>query len=557
MGMYTRHFDLSEEPFSIAANPRFLYMSARHREALALLLYGIRSDSGFVMLTGEVGTGKTTVCRCLMEQLPEQSNVAFILNPKVTVIELLSSICDEFGIDYEHTRPSVKTFVDVINRYLLEQHAIGRNTVVIIDEAQNLSVDVLEQLRLLTNLETNERKLVRIILLGQPELETMLARPELKQVEQRITSRYTLQALDRSEIQAYVSHRLAVAGCRKPVFSAQAINRVYAQTRGIPRLINIVCDRSLLGAYVKSQNKVSPGTVNQAIKEVQGQTDRQRWFQNGSSVMALVLVGATLLASLAYFSAGDLSMLIGQRSDAASVGETINSPLPGDQPFTREDSLKEIPTKTRDSDTELPNWPDTITSATDSNATAQAMLFRQWDKDLDKKVTDPCVQAITWGLRCYSGIGNLGILANNDRPAMLTLLDAEGRQYQATLLSLDNQLATVAFAQGVETVALRDLEARWQGHYQMLWKISPQGLSIFRPGERGPGVKWLTQNLRAVGMENLQQKDLYDADVIEAVKSFQRERGLVADGVAGRQTLIHLNSANDPSIPRLSNQGEG
>ena len=232
--MYTKYFGLTEEPFSIAANPRFLYMSTRHREALAHLLYGIRSDSGFVMLTGEVGAGKTTLCRCLLEQLPENTDVAFILNPKVSVTEMLSSICDELDIAYPAGNPSVKTYVDAINRRLLAHHADGRNTVVIIDEAQNLSVDVLEQLRLLTNLETNERKLMRIILLGQPELETMLSRPELLQVEQRITARYHLQPLLRSEIGAYVSHRLAVVGCREPVFSERVIARLFGKTRGIP-----------------------------------------------------------------------------------------------------------------------------------------------------------------------------------------------------------------------------------------------------------------------------------------------------------------------------------
>lgn len=555
--MYTSHFDLSEEPFSIAANPRFLYMSERHREALALLLYGIRSDSGFVMLTGEVGTGKTTVCRSIMEQLPAQSNVAFILNPKVTVTELLSSICDEFGIDYDHTSPSVKTFVDAINRYLLEQHALGRNTVVIIDEAQNLSVDVLEQLRLLTNLETNERKLVRIILLGQPELETLLSRPELKQVEQRITSRYSLQALNRNEIQAYVSHRLAVAGCRKPIFSAKAINRIYDKTHGIPRLINIVCDRAMLGAYVKSRDKVSHGIVNQAIREVQGQPDRHRRNNKRSLIFASILIGVMAIAALVYNNVSDPTTLLAHQSDAASSEEKTQLAVPGDQPFTTVVMPGEIAPEPQDSIQELPNWPENITSTPDSNEKALVTLFRQWNKDVGVNMVATCTQAITEGLRCYSGTGNIGILTNNDRPSMLTLLDGEGRPYQVTLLSLGNQLATVAFAHGVETVALRDLEARWQGHYKMLWKMSPQGLSIFRPGERGSGIKWLTQSLRAAGIESLQEKDLYDAEVIEAVKAFQRKRGLVADGVAGRRTLIHLNTINDPATPRLHNQGVG
>lgn len=557
-GMYTKHFDLTEEPFSIAANPRFLYMSARHREALALLLYGIRSDSGFVMLAGEVGTGKTTVCRCLMEQLPEQTNVAFILNPRVTVNELLSSICDEFGIDYAQTGASVKTYVDAINRYLLQQHALGRNTVIIIDEAQNLSFDVLEQLRLLTNLETNERKLVRIILLGQPELETMLSRPEFKQVEQRITARYTLHPLDREEIQAYVSHRLAVAGCHKPVFSPQVINKLYAKTGGIPRLINIVCDRAMLGAYVSSQYKVSPRILDKAAQEVKGRSQRQPWYQTVSFVITSLLVGAVALAALIFTNSGEVSMLLAQQSDTPSVAKITDPAVTGSEHLPEVLQLDKTTPAPQQESSEMPKWPETRTLPSNTNALAHTVLFSQWNKELeDDNVVDPCVQAMTWGLRCYAGTGNLGILTKNDRPAILTLLNSEGRQFQATLLSHDNELASVAFAHGIETVTLQDLEARWQGQYKMLWQMTPQGFSIIKPGERGKTVYWLTQSLVATGIKSLQVKDIYDADVIEAVKEFQRGRGLVADGVSGRQTLMHLNSVNDKSIPRLRSQGEG
>lgn len=555
--MYTKHFDLTEQPFSIAANPRFLYMSARHREALALLLYGIRSDSGFVMLTGEVGTGKTTVCRSLMQQLPAQSNVAFILNPKVTVNELLSSICDEFGIDYAETGTSVKSFVDAINSYLLQQHALGRNTVVIIDEAQNLSFDVLEQLRLLTNLETNERKLVRIMLLGQPELETMLSRPEFKQVEQRITARYTLHPLDRDETDAYVSHRLAVAGCRKPIFSARVINKLYAKTQGIPRLINILCDRAMLGAYVESRHKVTTRILNKATQEVQGRSAQQRWFLKGSFVLTSSLIGAVALATLIYSNGPEFPMLLSQQSNASLTDELSDPTETASEPFPEMVKRDEISRQPQNERSELPGWPDVNASATDTSAPAQAMLFRQWDIVLDDNIKDPCGQAYSWGLRCYSGDGNLGILAKNDRPAILTLLDSEGRQYQATLLSLDKKLATVAFAHGIETVALQDLESHWHEHYKMLWQMTPQGLSIIRPGERGAMVRWLTESLVAAGIQSLQLKEVYDDDVIEAVRLFQRGRGLQVDGVAGRQTLMHLNSINDKKIPRLSSQGEG
>jgi general secretion pathway protein A len=203
--MYREYFELKELPFSIAPDPRYLFMSNQHREALAHLVYGINSDGGFILLTGEVGTGKSTVCRCLLEKIPQNFNIALVLNPKLTVEELLATICDELCIDYPKGNTSIKVFVDYINAYLLDAHAKGRKTVLIIEEAQNLSIDVLEQVRLLTNLETNQRKLLQIIMLGQPELKGMLSRPELRQLSQRITARYHLGSLSKQEASAYVN----------------------------------------------------------------------------------------------------------------------------------------------------------------------------------------------------------------------------------------------------------------------------------------------------------------------------------------------------------------
>ena len=234
--MYKEYFGLKEEPFSISPDPQFLYMSERHREALAHLIYGMKADSGFVLLSGEVGTGKTTVCRCLLGQIPDNSEIAFILNPKLSVIELLATICDELKIAYPAHQTSVKVFVDLINSYLLDAHAQGKQTVLIIDEAQNLQVDVLEQIRLLTNLETDKHKLLQVIMLGQPELNHMLERPELRQLAQRVTARYHLEPLGKDEIEGYLHHRLAVAGVERPLFSKAAIKQLYSLTAGVFRV---------------------------------------------------------------------------------------------------------------------------------------------------------------------------------------------------------------------------------------------------------------------------------------------------------------------------------
>jgi general secretion pathway protein A len=270
--MYAKFFGLKQDPFSIAPNPQYLFMSERHREALAHLLYGLRGGGGFVLLTGEIGAGKTTVCRCFLEQLPKRCNVAYIFNPKLTVPELLKSICEEFRIPYEHQGPeaaTVKDFIDPLNEFLLRTHAVGQNNVLIIDEAQNLSADVLEQLRLLTNLETNERKLLQIILIGQPELRTMLARPDLEQLAQRVIARFHLGALSENETTQYIAHRLSVAGMVTALpFTSKAIRRIHQLSRGVPRRINLLCGRALLGAYASGTTTIDNGIVEKAATEV-------------------------------------------------------------------------------------------------------------------------------------------------------------------------------------------------------------------------------------------------------------------------------------------------
>ena len=260
--MYLKHFNLTERPFSITPDPRFLYMSARHREALAHLLYGLGEGGGFVQLTGEVGTGKTTICRCLLEQVPDNVDLALVLNPKVTAAELIATVCDELGIEYPAGTTSIKTLTDLLNRYLLDAYARGRRTVLLIDEAQNLSADVLEQVRLLTNLETAKQKLLQIILIGQPELRDLLSREDLRQLAQRITGRYHLEPLSRDETAQYIEHRLRVAGALGEVFDSSAKREVFRLTEGVPRLINVICDRALLGAYSRETRRVSRRLVD-------------------------------------------------------------------------------------------------------------------------------------------------------------------------------------------------------------------------------------------------------------------------------------------------------
>jgi general secretion pathway protein A len=323
--MYKKFFGLKHEPFSIAPDPHYLFMSERHREALAHLLYGVRGGGGFVLLTGEIGAGKTTVCRCFLEQVPRRCNVAYIFNPRQTVEELLRSICEDFHISRTSEPGSVVTgrdHVAALNEFLLRTHGVGQNNVLIIDEAQSLSADVLEQLRLLTNLETNERKLLQIILIGQPELRDMLARPELEQLAQRVIARYHLDALTPRETAQYIHHRLTVSGLAGALpFDAASMRRIHALTRGVPRRINLLCDRALLGAYARGTPQVDAAIVDKAAAEVGGETAPRRWGSHSRSTRKRIAaaLGLGIVAGAALFGAG------------LWVFDTLRAPTPAQQ----------------------------------------------------------------------------------------------------------------------------------------------------------------------------------------------------------------------------------
>ena len=317
--VYTAHFGLTEPPFSITPDPRYLYMSDRHREGLAHLLYGIGEGGGFVQLTGEVGTGKTTLCRCLLEQLPPEVDVALILNPKLTDVELLATVCDELGIAYPAGTTSRKLLVDTLYQYLLDAHGRGRRTVLIIDEAQDLAPEVLEQVRLLTNLETSTRKLLQIILIGQPELIRLLEREDLRQLAQRVVARYHLEPFSEEDTRAYIRHRMEIAGQKGKIFSEAAMRRAHLASRGIPRLINAICDRALLGAYAQDKRHVDGATLRRAAKEVLGRPSTPRSLRVGRW-----MGGAAAVA----IAAGLAVLLTHEQAGPPSTGAAVNRPGP-------------------------------------------------------------------------------------------------------------------------------------------------------------------------------------------------------------------------------------
>ncbi|MCR4304639.1 MAG: AAA family ATPase [Gallionella sp.] len=526
--MYQSYFGLAEEPFSIAPDPRYLYMSQRHQEALAHLLYGVNAGGGFVLLTGEVGAGKTTVCRCLLEQIPESCDVAYIFNPKLTVEELLSTICAESGITCPPGNTSVKVYIDCINAYLLDAHARGRHTVLIIDEAQNLSADVLEQLRLLTNLETNRRKLLQIILLGQPELAVMLARPELRQLAQRIIARYHLGPLGKQEIASYVQHRLGIAGVLRPLFPLSLMGKLYRLSGGIPRIINVLCDRALLGAYAQSKERVDGATLKQAAREVFHNPMAQRRMMR-PLLAGLLLAGAVLAAAI-YQS--------GEQTPAQSKAEVETAAA---RPAATLPDVLE--------------WPASYPLSR-SEEMAYAALFKAWGAEY--RNGNECSQAEALGLRCLSARGGLDELRRLNLPAVLLMQDKQGQKFNATLTSLDERSAT--FAAGAETraVSLAAFAEQWSGHYTLLWRMPPVANKKLRPGDSGPDVEWLGKQLAQLDGKAAQATadQVFDATMMRQVKQFQLSQGLIPDGSVGPQTMMHLSSVADATAPKL-NRAQG
>jgi general secretion pathway protein A len=558
--MYLEHFNLTERPFSITPDPRFLYMSARHREALAHLLYGLGDGGGFVQLTGEVGTGKTTICRCLLEQIPDNVDLAVVLNPKVTAIELIATVCDELGISYDSDNVSIKSLTDVLNRYLLDAYARGRHTVLIIDEAQNLSADVLEQVRLLTNLETSTQKLLQIILIGQPELRTLLAREDMRQLAQRVTARYHLEPISREETGAYIRHRLQICGSSQTVFNRRAVDKIQHLSGGIPRLINVLCDRSMLGAFVEGRAQVDAKVVKKAASEVLAENSDEK---EGSSRLPLLL-GLLSILLIIGLAAGYQSW---KRAEVATVvaGVAEEDPVSVPAPDDTSDVVAAIDTQhpveeIADVVEEEPEHRSlaTLLTAADSSyyRSAWTELFALWSVVLPESVSpDFCDFARQYGLLCLEEQGNWNTLRQYDRPAILTLLAANGEPVAVLLQHMDDSVAEVIIGNELYRLTPDQVKQNWYGEFTLLLQSPPGGRLFLRVGDRDPVVSWIRDQLEVAQGIKLPAADPLDFDYAlqREILAFQRDHGLSADGVVGKYTMIHLNTASGrEGVPRLS-----
>lgn len=532
--MYYRYFGLDEEPFSIAVNPRYLFMSARHRDALAHLLYGVGAGGGFILLTGEVGTGKTTINRCLLEQLPENTDIALILNPAMNAVELLATVCEELEIEHQTGEKSLKVLTDKIHHFLLNNHAAGRNTVLLIDEAQHLQFEVLEQIRLLTNLETNTKKLIQIILVGQPELRSLLNRPELRQLAQRITARFQLKPLNLEETQAYIEHRLSVAGLsdNRMLFSKRIVKGIHRTSRGIPRIINVLCDRMLLGAYGQQKSAVDKTIFKQAIIDVLGESDVELEKVNryripliiaSFALIALVgLYGYQHIVSLStsLISSNTLSPATELNTATASVKTSSNT---GDTLAVEETSKQDFPSFISQED-----------------AIKELALYLGIPESQHNSLCENNIQQ--YGRCEFINLESWQSLQAFNRPVVLSLVNSAKMQSFAVLIGFEGDQGLLQFSNTQQLVSLQALGKAWTGSAILIWFSPSHFTSPISEGASGPMVEWLAQSFAALDDQDQPLANtVFNFPLSQRVKIFQKNNQLKDDGVVGLKTLLKLN----------------
>jgi general secretion pathway protein A len=549
--MYRAFFGLNEKPFAITPDPRYLFLSERHAEALAHLLYGITEAGGFIQLTGEVGTGKTTVVRSLLAQTPQHAEIALILNPRMTAPEFLLTICEELGIGVQDAATnSLKDLVDILSQYLLRAHGAGKRVVLVVDEAQNLAPEVLEQVRLLTNLETNTQKLLQIILIGQPELRVLLDRNELRQLAQRITGRYHLCPLTLEETVAYVRHRLRVAGATSDIFTPAALREVHRLSHGVPRLINVLCDRALLGAYTQDRHQVGPSFVRRGAMEVFGKQLWPGWLPWTVAAATVLVVVCGSWAAWRY----------GPWSQSAPPLRAIVVAHPAAAPAV-------APAAVRSSapDSGASSAPASLGALLAGHAAettpdaAFGQLFSIWGAHYTAGAADPCTQATAQGLECYVQKGSLAQLRLYNRPAILMLTDDKDAAHQIVLAGLDDEHAHVDIGSQQQQVTIGDLSRYWFGDFILLWRPGTRDPRPLSPGMHGAEIRQLRQELWHLTGKSApaDASDVYDGELAQLVRDFQRAHRLTADGVAGVQTLVVLNSSlAKPDSPQLASLPE-
>ena len=601
--MYTAFYGLREKPFALSPDPRFLYLAGSHREALAHLLYGIEQGEGFISVTGEVGTGKTTLCRTLLERLEGEIEVAFLFNPSRTALELLQSICAELGLPAEGL--GRRSLMAQLNGFLLEKKREGRRVLLIIDEAQTLSDNTLEQVRLLSNLETSREKLIQILLLGQPELDRKLDDQGLRQLRQRISVRWKLAPLAPSETRAYVRHRIAVsAGEPRDLFSEAALREIHRRTGGIPRLVNQLCDRSLLGGYAARMALLGPAVVRAAAKEIpdarrsHARVHRDKpgrpWFLFAAICL---LVGLGLAAGLEFgryrlraaVSASALAPVLPalERFERPAVGapppmRTL-ARLIGPVPPTRPGSQAADPATPVAPD----QWPRTIALAPgllarmiesrDPQATVEAAeraLLDRFDRTMPE-LSPPAMtpEALEASLRAqglevttFEG-GSISLLRRLDHPVVLALSSqprSDASEASKASLAADRWVAVTGFDEGrvrvtglVEgreaTVPWHELEAHWTAAGMLVWERFEQIPAILGRNDQGGAVVWLQRALAELSFYREAPTGLFDAPTADAIERFQRSSGLVVDGIVGPLTQIALfGQLERYPVPRLS-----
>ncbi len=563
--MYHQYFGLKEAPFSIAPNPVYLFMSRRHKEALAHLLYGVNHGGGFVLLTGEVGTGKTTVSRALLKQLPQNTDLAYILNPTLSAVELLATICDELKVTDIKDATSLKELSDRLHQFLLENHAQGRNTVLIIDEAQHLDYKVMEQIRLLTNLETDEKKLLQIVFIGQPELNELLAKPELRQLAQRITARFHIEPLTLAEAQAYIRHRLMVAGmpASQTLFGASAVKMIHTATDGIPRLINVICDRALLGAYTHNRPMVDAEIAKAAIAESSHRPARNPnpklpniMVWGLSALLVVVLVGMLIakigrdrpdlgLPEIALTEQGQImreadvakaesaivpakaSSISGVDSEPQSQAQAQAQSQPKPKPDNATDSVEQTLYRTSFS-----LKKDAV------NALQQALSVFTGDFD------QPCRQLKSFGVRCQTmDFRSWQEFTHHNRPAVLRLDIDDQQRYLAVVATSGNNRLQVVSSDGTQhTWQMFQLGQYWSGQTDLLWQPPNSYTALLNPGDRSPFVRWLANSFAKLDDQTQPLAEFeYNQSLERRVMFFQSNNAIPANGIVDLNTVLKIN----------------
>ena len=604
--MYLRYYGLTHYPFAVTPDPGFLYLSASHRDALGHLLYGAGEHGGFVALIGEVGTGKTTLIRALVDNDMPDLDIALCWNPHLGVNEFVATICDELGVSYHPAiDTSLKSLVDRLNQHLLKVHAANRRTVLIVDEAQNLSRDVLEQLRLLTNLETHTDKLLRIILVGQPELAELLARRDLRQLAQRITARFRLRPLRRRETRAYVQHRMDRAGGPQYLFTPTATRVLGRMTGGVPRLINMVCERALMGGYAHSRSRIGAWMIYRAARETLPRRARSPWLRvvlpTGALAVIAVVVGLALLPNIPLTRAAEWI----QARSAAIAGDPANEHTAADKtgtadaadPASAEAKTDATAAKTATTqnpkkasaaapttNTSLRTDPVRLAAAADSASDADTSAagagdpsgagkasteIPDGDADINQvlrlwgvfgaQVHSRCSELHVGDLRCLTDRGSFSMLARFNRPALLTLQRGDKRQ-TVLLSSIDGNQVTLMGSNGTHQVPRTRLLKVWNGEFQVVWR-SDSGVGLIQPGSVGDAVVWLRRRLAKVDGKHPAARpgpasSIYDDALQARLKQFQQVHGLKADGMAGPRTQMMLNGAvlspGSPALKRVA-----